>query len=512
MPKKAKTSAEKRRVSKKPTVYSSHVGRPREDPAVRAVDEGAARALVRLGKAGAGVVFRRAMKLYAEDRRVRSRKRPRKLSNSGLADILHVGSDARGIERMLKGERPVTRWKSARAVEQLIRHEMLAGYSSWPLALDDGHARLLAPFRPFMERFRQMGPCARPSPALLRRLNAYVREYATALRALQKRESHERTNFQSARDEMIRALLLLRAQLRKSDRLAGDHQLHSLSRKAANRATRLLEVVHGLNSLQVQTQPAPRERAQWLAESLLPAAASKDGPDFRGLFTWLAMNLDPKAADLHSAIAVHQELSGGSGWALWHADYGDNPPPSSAQWELVCLGPTKPTGFVEPPSDTEPEGQHQPVDFSEVREYDDPTRYEADQRIPLRLFPDERLAPEDLRFIRHLRRVVGEVKLRAMMAFSIADCWFQPEEDPEVTGSHFESELFLLCRWVRSHFPGRKELAFEGRLNALGYNIGAGSSASEVGPDFLKRLIYELSRTIVRRPVEMNLDLPFPRP
>ena len=127
MPMKAKKSVGKRRARKKPTVYSPHVGRPRADPAVRAVDEGAAKALARLGKAGAGVVFRRAMELYAEDRRVRSRKRPRKLSNGGLADLLHVGSDARGIERMLKGEQPVTRWKSARAVEQLIRHEMLAG-------------------------------------------------------------------------------------------------------------------------------------------------------------------------------------------------------------------------------------------------------------------------------------------------------------------------------------------------------------------------------------------------
>ena len=97
------------------------------------------------------------------------------------------------------------------------------------------------------------------------------------------------------------------------------------------------------------------------------------------------------------------------------------------------------------------------------------------------------------------------------MAFSIADHWFQREEDPEVTGSHFESELFLLCRWVRSHFPGRNELAFERRLNALGYCIGNVSSANEVCHEFLKRLIYELSRTIVRRPIEMNLDLPFPR-
>jgi hypothetical protein len=65
---------------------------------------------------------------------------------------------------------------------------------------------------------------------------------------------------------------------------------------------------------------------------------------------------------------------------------------------------------------------------------------------------------------------------------------------------------------VKCVYPGRRQLKFEGKLTALGLCIEVTTTSSELDSGFLKRLINELSRCSVRRPIELNLDIPTPTP
>lgn len=498
--------------SKSAPVYSSRVGRSKEDPAVRAADSGTGQALIRLGRAGAGVIYRREQVQYARDGRVRSRKRPKRMSDTGLAGVLHVGSNARGVQKLSSGQRAIARGTSARAVEQLIQHGLLPGYSTWLVPLNDGHARLLAPFEPFMEQLRQLGPCVLPSDHFRRRLKRYVRLYRAAVKDLEASERTERQSFQEARDELIRALLCLRSRMLQSNSLEDDAELRSLSRQAALRGTKLLEVVRSLKSLHIQVRPAPREIGTQWADALFPTSGPEGCPNFGSLFTWLSSNAEPHDVDLHSAIALYREIAGGSWWLPVDQAQGHQPPPKSAKWELVGLYPTSHAELIEEYIDPEPWELTEPEDFSEIREGDDPARYVGSRRMGLSGLPREDLPDADRRFVRHLRRVVGDVKLRAMLLFAMADRWYCKEEQPDDFQSDFEDRVLALCRWVKCVYPGRRQLKFEGKLTALGLNVGEATTSSEIDAALLKRLINELSRCSVRRPIELNLDIPTPTP
>ncbi len=512
MSRKTKTTKRRPSKSKSASVYSSRVGRSKEDPAVRAADAGAGQALIRLGRAGAGVVHRREQVQYAKDKRIRSRKPPRRMSDSGLARVLHVGSDARGVQKLSAGERAIARGTSARAVEQLIQYELLPGYSTWHVHLNDGHARLLAPFEPFIEQLRKLGPCALPNDNFRRRLKHYVGLYRAAVRDLAAFERTERQSFQKARDDLIRALLRMRARMQQSANLEDDAELRSLSRRAALRGAKLLEVVRSLKSLNVQVRPAPREIcAQWAA-ALYPISAPEGEPNFGALFTWLSSNAESHDVDLHSAIALYREIVGGSWWLLPDQAMGQQPPPDSAKWELVGLYPTSAAELFETYIDREPWELTEPEDSSELRESDDPARYVGSRRLGLSGLPREGLPDAEQRFLRRLRRVVGEVKLRAMLLFAMADRWYCAEEQPDDLQSDFEDRVVALCRWVKCVYPGRRQLKFEGKLTALGLSIEVATTSSEIDSVFLKRLINELSRCGVRRRIELNLDIPTPTP
>lgn len=489
-------------------VYSSKIGRPKEDPVVRAAEAAAARALVQISRSGTGVAFRRSEAKFVRDRLFRSRQKPRRTCDGDLARLLHVGSDARGIRRLAAGARVLTRDKSAHAVEQLIHHALLPRYATSLVPWDEGHARLIAPFQPFFQRLQRVGSCKLPPATLRQRLARYVRRYRSAVRDLAARECAERQAFQEARDEVIRALLLLRSRMRVLDDLTTDAEVFSLGRCAALRAANLLSVVHTLNSLQVETRESPRDSAAGWAKALLPAPAREGGPDFAELFNWLVLNLDPNDADLHSAIALRRELVGGSWWARLHASYANAAAPNSAEWKLVGLYAASPGDQVEMLVPDEPSEVIKAHNISECQEDKEPDASAGGTTMSLiGLLVDD--APiQDMRFARHLRRVVGDVKLRAMLLFAMTDSWYAGDDDAEETQTEFESDLFAVCMWVRSLYPGRTTLKFEQLLTDMGYPLGDPNKTPEVHPAFLKQLIYKLSRTFVRRPVEMNLDIP----
>ena len=494
--------------AKKVRVYSSQIGRPKEHPVVRAAEAAAARALIQMSRSGAGIAFRRSEAKFVRDGLFRSRQRPIRKGDGDLAQLVLVGSDARGIWRFAEGKRSLTRDKGAQAVEKLIHEALLPRYATALVPRDEGHARLIAPFQPFFQRLQRVGSCRVPPTTLGHRLARYVGRYRSAVRDLAARECAERQAFQEARDEAIRSLLLLRSRMRALDDLTTDAEVFSLARCAALRAAHLLRVAHALNSLQVETRESPRESAAGWAKALLPAPAREGGPDFAELFNWLALNLDPNDADLHSAIALRRELVGGSWWARLHASYANGPAPKSAEWKLVGLYAASPGDQVEKlVPDAQPE-VIKPHKLSDCRRDEEPGTSAGGTTTPSVGLLMDGAPVRDMRFLRHLRRVVGEVKLRAMLLFAMTDRWYAVDADADEAQTEFESDLFAVCMWVRSLYPGRTTLNFEQILKDMGYPLGERRMTREVDPAFLKQLIYKLSRTIVRRPVEMNLDIP----
>lgn len=507
-----KNSGEKRkRSSAKPRIYSARTGRTPVDAIVAQADAAAGEALIRLSRSGAGVIHRREEARYASEDRPRSMRKPRRMSDTGIAQMLHVGSDARGIQKLAARERPIARHTSAKAVEELIKGKMLPGYSTWLVPLNEGHARLLAPFEPLLEQLREMGPCAEPDQKFRRRLRRHVVLYRAAVKCLAEFERDERHRFQRARDELIRALLRLRARLLVVDCLTGDKNLRRFSRQAALCGATFLKVVAELKSLHVQVRPAPRDIAAQWAAALFPAPGPDGASGFGNLFAWLSMKADPGDVDLHCAIALYRELTGGSWWT--QADQAhDERPTTEAKWEVVGMYPTRAASTIEEYVDPEPWELGPAEDFSEVREADPPGYYVGSRRVPPTAHLHDHLQHDELRFIRHLRRNVGDARLRAMLLFAMADRWYFLEEDVDEVESDFEDRVFALCRWVKDLFPGRRTLKFERVLSAVGFDMEANAKNKEIGPVFLKHLINELSRCVVRRPVELNLDIPTPIP
>ena len=467
---------------------------------------------MRLGRAGAGVVYSLTERRYRLGERVRQNERPKRMTDDELAHVLNIGSNARGIQKLSTCQRPMSRGTSARAVEQLIKHSMLPGYSTWLVPLDEGHARLLAPFEPFLAQLRKMGPCAAADPKFLRRLKRHVQLYRAAVRDLAKYERQERQIFQEARDAAIRSFLCMRTRMRELDNVTDDPQLQRLSRHAALCSAKLLEVVRSLKSLQVQVKPAPRDIAAKWAGALLPSTTCDGQPDFGGLFSWLSQNADRDAADLHTAIGLYRELVDGSSCSLSDRAPAIGAPPVNANWELVSLYPTSEATLIESYIDREPWELSDVEDFSEVREGDPASRYAGNRRTLSSGSLREDLPRGELRFIRHLWRTVGEVKVRAMLLFAMVDRWLCVDDEADELQSDFEVELVAVCRWVKTLYPGRCTLAFERKLVGLGLDMEATSPNSEIDPSQLKRLISELSRCTVRRPTEWNLDLPTPTP
>jgi hypothetical protein len=270
----------------------------------------------------------------------------------------------------------------------------------------------------------------------------------------------------------------------------------------------LLSVVHALNSLQIQTRPSPRQSAARWAEVLFPASAPGGGPNFSEPFNWLAVNVDAADVSLHSAIALRRELVKGTWWARSHPSYDNDPAPANAEWRMVALHASGPVEQAEFLKLDEQDEITRADDFSEVYQDDETGGSIEPTATPPSELSMEGVPLQDLRFVRHLRRVVGEVGLRAMLLFAMTDRWFGSEAETDEDQNEFESELFSICMWARKLYPGRAPLNFEGRLTVMGYSLDQARPRHDVDPVLLKQLIYKLSRTFVCRPVEMNLDLP----
>lgn len=507
-----KNSGKKRkRSSARPRIYSARTGRTPVDAVVAQADAAAGEALIRLSRSGAGVIHRREEARYASEDRTRSVRKPRRMSDTGIAQMLHVGSDARGIQKLAARERPIARHTSAKAVEELIKSKMLPGYSTWLVPLNEGHARLLAPFELLLEQLREMGPCAEPDQKFRRRLRRHVVLYRAAVKSLAEAERDERHRFQHVRDELIRSLLCVRARLLAVDCLKGDKDLRRFCRQAALRGAKFLKVVADLKSLHVQVRPAPRDIAAQWAAALFPAPGPDGASGFGNLFAWLSMNADLGDVDLHCAIALYRELTGDFGWTP--ADQAhDERPTTEAKWEIVGLYPTRSVSTIEEYVDSAPWELGPAEDFSEVREGDPAGYYVGSRRVTPTVHVREHLQHDELRFVRHLRRTVGDANLRAMLLLAMADRWYFLEDEADEVESDFEGRVFALCRWVKDLFPGRRMLKFEYVLSAVGFDMKANARNKEIGAVFLKRLINELSRCGVRRPVELNLDIPTPIP
>ena len=104
---------------------------------------------------------------------------------------------------------------------------------------------------------------------------------------------------------------------------------------------------------------------------------------------------------------------------------------------------------------------------------------------------------------------MGEVGVRKLLLFAMAERWYSLEDEPETVLSDLENRLFVMCRWVKCQFPGSRKLYFEKQLEAVEWPMEPVDATHHKPPlPELKSLIRDLSRCIVRRCTELDLDIP----
>lgn len=446
--------------------YEPRRGRPRVDQTIASAHASAGQALVDLAREGAELVFSREKADHEFQRRSRGRAAPRRFGDDALAEKLEIGASARGVQSLAAGEWSMSRSASAKAVEQLVKHGLLAPDFLGPLAETAGHARLLAPFAPLIDRLRAAEAGTTPERVLLRRVRRHVVLYRAAVKDLTSFENDERSRFLAARDDTINALM----QLRSAGAATSVNDIRALSRKLAFRVAKLLVVIDQLKSLHVQIRPAPRSiAARWVAGLFLTARAAGE-PDFGPVLRWLSCNSDKSDTDLHTAIAI--------------------------LWELVI-------------------GAQQPWERLTAEDYQ-VSAVSARTLLATQVVcatPVGRLFSAEQKFLRRLCRSLGDVGVVRVLLFSMAARWCWGEEESDCAQTHLEYRLIALCEWVNSKFPGSKKLTFEKELESIGHPIGRriDTTPRPTMPD-LKELIRDLCRTNVRQAVELNADIPTATP
>lgn len=485
--------------------YARRRGRLRAISVVAQADAAAGQALVKLARVGAGVVLYRDMSEYKLQGCLRRCQAPRRVSDARLAELLELGSGPRGIAELAKGTRPISRRSSAKAVEQIVKCGLLARRAVSPLAVDSGHARLMAPFEPLIDALRAMAPCAYPEAALERRLKRYVILYRAAVRDLNDFENAERSRFLDARAAVINAL----AELRFHESPISEAELRTISVNAASWISKLLSSLEALKSLKFSVKPLPRMLAARWANGLLPPAGADSEPDFGSLFAWLEAAADPYDSDLQTAVAIQRALVGGT-WAAAVDRPHQGGRDSGGTWKLVGLYPTSEAKRVADFVD------RKPCELPPAR-WDDgePVKGAAigcPPSVPsdsgLYVWLTEHLPPVELKFIRRLRRSIGDFGVKKLLAFQIAERWYGEDEEHDSVESDFENRLLAVCLWVQSRFAWSKKLAYQKRLEELGIpTVGSPSGNRPTLPD-LKALIRDVCRTELRRETEWNADIP----
>lgn len=490
----------------KEKVYAPRRGHPRKDPVVADADAAASRALIQSARIGAGVVYFSEKARREERGSSRRISAPKEMSDASLAQVLERGSCARGVQKLASGEHQIDRRSSAKVVQQIIESGLLPRRALRPLARDAGHARLMAPFEPLMDELRALGACAKLNAALSLRLKRHVSLYRAAVNDLAELESEERQSFQAARTAAAKALL----KLRRSDDAAPVDEIFDISRQAASKVAKLLAVIDRLKSLHFQIKPAPRSLASEWGGGLLPVIGANGEPDFESLFAWLSENAGRQYPNLDTALALYRELLGCTPPATMKDAAGDTGLAPRAEWKLLGLFPTSKADIFEDFIDPEP--------WELIERWDDGEFVDAVPVAPACVRPSadisqpvfgSHLPAAEQRYIRRLRRSVGDVGVKKLLLLAMVERWYATDDEPGTVESDFEDRLFAVCAWVSSEFPGSKQqLAYEKTLESMGRPIGRHQASSRPSRLELKLLIRDLFRSGVRQMVELNADIP----
>ena len=520
---------EKTRKSVEPISYAARRGHPRKNPIVAAADAAASRAMIQMARIGAEALHRNEMSRWQEQGNQRSGPEPKKMSDALLAESLEIGSGARAVQKLASGDHQMSRRFSAKAVEQIIKSGLLPRRAVRPVARDAGHARLMEPFQPFLEQLLAMGAGATPDEAFSHDLKCYVIRYRVAAKDLAALESAERKRFQAVRTAVANALLRLRC----VDYTTPDDEIRERSRQAAFRIAKLLATLSGLKSLFFEIEPAPRSIAAQWAGTVLPATDASGGPDFEPIFASIYECSDKEFGDLDTALALHRELLCCAGPSTVDDDLAAPPLLKSAGCNLLSLNSPGEVEALQYCIDQEnldifehwDDGEVDAIeddiaqvslDFSDDcgdGEIGDGTEVERCYVPPSvgTLCPDSggHVPASVQRYVRHLRRSVGDVGVKKLLLLSMLERWHGAEEEkPDTVQSDFEDRLFAICAWVSCEFPGSKKLAFEKILESVGRPIGRRQVCNKPSSADLKLLLRDLFRSGVRQVVELNADIP----
>jgi hypothetical protein len=489
---------------------SSCRGRPRNSSVYRGAQIEVAKAIVEMGRIGANLPRMRAQRLHkftTADRRSR-RKLPSRVSDAGLAEILEVVSDERGIKKLAEGSRPIHPATSASAVQKLIEHGCLPRRALGPIALDDGHARAMKPFAPVLKQLMRVKLGAAPPDRLRMKVRRLVALHRAALVDFRKFESADRLSFRAASSQLRSACLALRDADLSSGPGADGADFAAVAHAA-------MAVQHALERLVVSNWHlrTPRYGGRDAVRQFVPLTGSVGVPALAPVVAWIQERLGNGGAEFQSAVRVMQEIV--------QCRWGEDP---------FSLVPERTeTRFGVEPVTFESQAPLEPQEVAPGSEDDEasPNRAQrfCDQDEAL-ISSDPRLGPlygrvdrvervsiwddarADDRFVRRVLNSVDPGKVGAMVLFQFVENWYFDDERGDAIETDFLDRLRAVRVWAANKAGPEGSELVERVAHADARPVRAGETASTPSWSDVKVLLRDLARIDVRSWTEMNVDVP----
>lgn len=477
---------------------SSCRGRPRNSSAYRDAQIEVAKAIVEMGRIGANLPRMRAersRKLKFSDRRSR-RRLPARVNDTGVADILGFGADARGVKKLAQGSRAILPATSACAVQNLIEHGCLPRRALSPVAIDSGHARAMKPFAPVVNQLVRVKLGSPPPASLQRKIRRLVALHRAALLDFRKVENADRARFREASAQLRSACLDMR-----SAELSFGPGADGLAFAAvANAAMAVQNVLDQLVVCHWQLR-TPRYAGSDAVRQFVPPSGTAGVPALAHVVAWVQERMADGAVEFQTALEIVREIV--------RCRWGEDP---------FSLAPVLTEVSLE---------EEQPVASGPDEKCDPPSRTQRFcDRDEALIASDPRLGPlygragggaravqsigmsaED-RFVRRMLRSVDPGRLGAMILFQFAENWYFGEDRGDSPETDFMDRLRAVRVWAAKQTGAAGAELVESVPHADARPVRSGETASTPSWSDVRVLLRDLARIEVRSWTEMNMDVP----
>jgi hypothetical protein len=486
-------------------------GRPRHSVAYRGAQTEVAQAIIAMGRIGANLPRMRAQrsrKFKFADRCFR-KSLPARVNDSGLADILELVADARGIKKLAEGKRAILPDTGARAIQNLIESGCLPRRALSPIAIDNGHARAMKPFAPVVKQLMRVKLGAPPPLKLRRRVRELVELHRAALLDFRSFESEDRSLFRQASAQLRAACLALPAAELSSGTVedGGSYLAVATAAMAVQKVLEQLVVSHW----HVRT---PRYIGRDVVRQILPPFGPGGVPALAEVVSWIQERMaGPASLDFQTALHSLREIVR----VRWGED------PFSLAPVALEVSSGSDTHLLECPEQlgdqsTQPSRDEESDSPSQAQRYcdGDENLIASDPWLgPLygRVGGAARTAPsgersDDDRFVRRVLRTVDEGRLGAIILFQVVENWYFDDDRGDSIETDFVDRLRAVRVWA-SRMAGLTGVEHVERVpHANGRPVRRGETASPPSWGDVKVLLRDLARIEVRPWIEMNVDVP----